>query len=128
MMCWPVRPRWPRRFFATWRTMVDLIPAPRASLAAAANREKKLADMLAALTDHYDYVFLECPPAQGLLTPNACPTSPTARASIARRRPPRRVELSPLHNKDLQIPANSSIGYRSTTWRSAWSRTPCKRR
>jgi len=51
--------------------MVDLIPAPRASLAAAANREKKLADMLAALTDHYDYVFLDCPPAQGLLTPNA---------------------------------------------------------
>src|SRR3569623_3108133 len=33
MMCWPVRPRWPWRFLATGRTLVDLIPAPRASLA-----------------------------------------------------------------------------------------------
>src|SRR3569623_14071 len=40
-------------------------------LAAAANREKKLADMLAAWTDHYDYVSLDCPPAQGLLAINA---------------------------------------------------------
>src|SRR3569833_2308891 len=33
MMCWLVRPRWPRRFFATWRIMVDLIPVLRAALA-----------------------------------------------------------------------------------------------
>ena len=29
--------------------------------------------------------------------------------------------------KSCRSPANSTIGYRITTWRCAWSRTPCKK-
>lgn len=56
---------------------VDLIPGAATLagveplLAAAPNRERKLADLLAAWADHYDYALLDCPPAQGLLSINA---------------------------------------------------------
>ena len=48
----------------------DLVGA-EVELVNADRREYRLKDALAAVTEHYDYVFLDCPPSLGLLTLNA---------------------------------------------------------
>ncbi|HVA86021.1 MAG TPA: AAA family ATPase [Candidatus Saccharimonadales bacterium] len=40
-------------------------------LAPVAQRERRLARLIAAIADDYDYIFLDCPPSLGLLTVNA---------------------------------------------------------
>ena len=40
-------------------------------LAPVAQRERRLARLLEPIRDHYDYVFLDCPPSLGLMTVNA---------------------------------------------------------
>lgn len=39
------------------------------------NREYRLRDALATISDHYDYILLDCPPALGYLTLNALTTA-----------------------------------------------------
>jgi chromosome partitioning protein len=48
----------------------DLVGA-EVELVNADRREYRLKDALAAVTEHYDYVLLDCPPSLGLLTLNA---------------------------------------------------------
>jgi chromosome partitioning protein len=48
----------------------DLVGA-EVELASAERREYRLKDVLVAVNDHYDYVFLDCPPSLGVLTVNA---------------------------------------------------------
>ncbi len=48
----------------------DLVGA-EVELVNSERREYRLKDALAGILDHYDYVFLDCPPSLGLLTINA---------------------------------------------------------
>jgi len=55
---------------------LDILPAGRdlsgaeVELVQAIAREKRLFDALAEVSDRYDYIFIDCPPALGLLTLN----------------------------------------------------------
>jgi chromosome partitioning protein len=46
-------------------------------LAASDRRERRLAGILAAIKDEYDYILLDCPPSLGLLTVNALTAADT---------------------------------------------------
>src|SRR5580765_8005945 len=56
---------------------LDLLPADRnltgaeIELVSLPRREERLRTLISSVRDHYDYIFIDCPPSLGLLTLNA---------------------------------------------------------